>query len=132
MDLILLVWVGLGGALGSIARYVLSYAIEWQQPWGFPYATLIVNTTGSLLLGLLMTRWIASTTLSAELRLLLTVGFCGGFTTFSSFGYETARLLEEGQYRSAAGNVVLNVGLSLGATFLGFWIARRLTPTHGL
>lgn len=127
VDLILLVWVGVGGALGSIARYLLSVAIEWQQPTGFPYATLVVNTVGSLILGFVTAYWIASTTLSAELRLFLTVGFCGGFTTFSTFGYETARLLESGSYRMAALNASLNIGLSLFATFAGFALARRLT-----
>ena len=128
MDLILLIWVGIGGALGSIARYLVAYAIEWRQPTGFPYATLLVNTSGSLVLGFLMNYWIASNTLSAELRLLLTVGFCGGYTTFSSFGYETVRLLEAGNYRSAILNVVFNVGLSLAATFGGFAIARSIRP----
>ena len=120
----LFLWVGAGGAVGSVARYMLTYAIQWQRPAAFPYATLVVNTSGSLLLGFLVSYWIASTTLSAELRLFLTVGFCGGFTTFSTFAYETADLIESGDYRAAAAYVLLSVVLSVGAMFAGFALSR--------
>lgn len=122
----LLWWVGAGGALGSVARYMLTYAIQWQRPTAFPYATLAINTSGSLLLGFLLSYWIASTTLSAELRLFLTVGFCGGFTTFSAFAYETADLIESANYRAATAYVIMSVVLSIAATFTGFALARAL------
>ncbi|MDT8442303.1 MAG: fluoride efflux transporter CrcB [Desulfuromonadales bacterium] len=120
-----IVYVGLFGGLGCIARYLLS-------GWGYqllgrslPYGTLGVNLLGSLLLGLLMEGSLRSSLLSPELRLGLTVGFLGGFTTFSTFSYETVRLLEDGSYLAATANILLNLTACLLAAGLGISLARQ-------
>jgi CrcB protein len=126
VDLRILLYIGAGGALGSITRYGVSYLVQSRSTSVFPIATLLINTSGSLLLGFIMLYALESSAITAELRLLLTVGFCGGYTTFSSFGYETVRLLEEGDYARAALYVCLSIMLALAATFLGFTLARAV------
>ena len=124
MDTRLLLYVGAGGALGSISRYALAYLIQSRSTSPFPSATLLINITGSMLLGLIM-RYAADTSaISVEARLLLTTGFCGGYTTFSTFSYETVRLIEDGDYRRAAAYATLSVVLSLAGIFAGFALAR--------
>lgn len=118
--------VALGGALGSVARYLAGL---WLLPAtsgglaGIPLATLLVNVAGSLLIGLLI-GWFP-TGASPEgslpwLRLLLATGFCGGFTTFSAFSAETLTLLTGGRVARAATYGLLTVGLGLTATWLGW------------
>jgi CrcB protein len=104
---------GIGGALGSVLRYRLSRMPDFQ---GLPLGTLTVNLTGSFALSLL-----AFAKIDGDLFNLLGVGLLGGYTTFSSFGFETFRLLEDGDYYSALANVVLNVGSSLLGVYVG-WI----------
>ena len=96
MELSLVLYVGLGGALGSVSRYALTYAIQSRLVSPFPVATLLINVTGSLLLGFVMRYAADSTSLSAETRLLLTTGFCGGYTTFSSLEFETLQAIRRG------------------------------------
>lgn len=123
-------WVALGGAAGSVARYLLGYAIQQRIGPGFPIGTLIINITGSLLLGFLW-RYAIGTEASPELRALLTTGFCGGYTTFSTFSYETAVLIEGGEWRRAALYAALSVVLALVGTFAGFGLARQLLVARG-
>jgi CrcB protein len=123
MDLTLALYVAAGGAIGSVSRYALTTIIQSRQLSPFPTATLLINITGSLLLGFLA-RYVAESVTSAEIRLLLMTGFCGGYTTFSTFSYETVRLLEDGDYRRATLYVGLSVVLSLAGTFAGFALAR--------
>ena len=118
--------VAIGAAAGGVTRYYLSYAIQSRAGAGFPWGTLVVNVTGSLLLGFLMRYAIATPSVSAEMRLLLTTGFCGGYTTFSTFSYETAMLMEDGQYERAATYAVGSVVVALIATACGFLLAREL------
>ena len=113
-----LVWyVALGSAVGGASRFALSSVIQ-QRAGTFPVGTLVINITGSLVLGFVMRYALGSTSVSAETRALLTTGFCGGYTTFSTFSYETIALVEDGDYRRAAFYVVASVVLSLAATFL--------------
>lgn len=98
--------------------------IQQRTSGAFPFATLIINITGSLLPG--FRYGLESQASSPEVRALLTTGFCGGYTTFSAFSHETARLLEGGDYRKAAANVVLSVVVSLAGTFTGFALAGDL------
>jgi CrcB protein len=114
--------IALGGAAGSLARYGLG-GLAQRVSAEFPYGTLTINVLGSLLLGFFV-RWLLSTTASPELRAGLTIGFCGGFTTFSTFSYEVARLLESGSYARAGAYAAASVGLSLLAVFAGFALAR--------
>ena len=118
----MLLAIALGGAVGSVARYLLSGLLQ-RPDASFPYATLLVNVTGSCLLGFLV-RYFAGGTLSPELRAALTVGFCGGYTTFSTFGYETVAMLERGAYARAAAYTSASVVLSLLGTYGGIVAAR--------
>lgn len=118
--------VAVGAALGGVSRYYLSLSLTGRLGDAFPWSTLVINVTGSLLLGILMRSAFASPAANAELRLLLATGFCGGYTTFSTFSYETALLLEDGRYQRAATYVVASVVVALLATFSGFLLAQRL------
>lgn len=124
--LVLIGYAALGGAVGTVARYLLTLAIQTRAGAGFPVATLLINVTGSILLGFLMRYGLESTTASPEVRLLLTTGFCGGYTTFSTFSYETARLIEDGEWHRGLAYIAASVFASLGGTFIGFVIARGL------
>ncbi len=119
--------VALGGAAGSVARYWLT-GVGQRLASGFPSGTLLVNVAGSLLLGFLA-RFLLATGATAELRAALTIGLCGGFTTFSTFSYETVLLLESGSYARAAWYVVSSVLISLAAVWAGFVLARSLIAT---
>lgn len=118
-------YIALGSAIGGVSRYLLSGAVQ-RLAETFPIGTLAVNVLGSFALGFLV-RWATQgTLLTPEIRGMLTVGFCGGFTTFSTFSYETAALLEDGDWRRAGLYALLSVGLSLGAMFAGFGAAQTL------
>lgn len=120
-----LFYLGLFGGFGCVARYLLSGWVYSLAGRALPYGTLAVNVLGSLLLGLIMEGALRSTLLSAELRLAMTVGFLGGFTTFSTFSYETVRLLEEGSLAAAGANVLLNVVVCVVAVMIGIYLARQ-------
>jgi CrcB protein len=116
--------IALGGAAGTLARFGLGTWIQ-RLTSTFPISTLVINVTGSFLLGFLM-RWLLSTAASPDLRSALTIGFCGGYTTFSTFSYETARLIESGSWARAGTYVAASVVVSLVATFAGFAAAVRV------
>jgi len=120
-----LLYVGFFGGLGCIARFLVSGWTYQLVGRGLPYGTLLVNVAGSFLLGVLTTFGLRSSLLTPELRIGLSVGFMGGFTTFSTFSYETVKLLEEGSLWQAGANVVLNIVLCLGFALLGIWAARQ-------
>ena len=122
----LLWYVALGSAVGGASRFALSTFVQQRASSAFPFGTLIVNITGSLILGFILRYALASPSVSAEVRALLTTGFCGGYTTFSTFSYESIALIEDGDYRRAAIYIVLSVVLSLVATFLGIAAAGQL------
>src|SRR4051812_40935639 len=82
-------YVALGGAVGSVIRYVVGVAVQSRSGLDFPAGTLLVNLTGSFLLGFLIHYALETPAITPELRGLLTTGFCGGYTTFSTFSYET-------------------------------------------
>lgn len=119
--------IALAGALGTLARHGLSgwtYGILGER---FPWGTLAVNVLGCLGIGLIMEIALGSDRIPREWRIALTVGFLGGFTTFSTFAYETVRALHDGDWRTAALNVASNVALCLGATWIGWAAGRTLT-----
>ena len=110
--------VGFGGAAGSIVRYLLSGGIlAGQTLLGFPAGTFTVNAAGSLLIGILL-----EATSSETIGWLLIVGFCGGFTTFSTFSADAVRLLRTGCYNTAAIYVALSVAVCIVFAALGMWI----------
>lgn len=117
-----LVWIALGGAAGSVARAMVALSL----PARFPWATLLVNVLGSLLIGWLMARLgpIEGAT-AASLRSLLVAGFCGGFTTFSTFSWQTLEQMQKGQWGAAAANVLLSVSLCLVAVWLGYFLGKE-------
>jgi len=119
-----LLWVCLGGAFGSGARYLVSGWVLAIVGAAFPYGTLTVNVLGSFLLGAVMHAGLATEWINPTVRLALTVGLAGGFTTFSTFSYETVRLLQEGAWSAALLNMIVTLVACLAATFLGFAVAR--------
>jgi len=122
-----LVWyVALGSGLGGVARLLLGGWIQNRFGPSFPIGTLVINVTGSLLLGFLLRYALETPAIGSDARALLTTGFCGGYTTFSTFGYETVRLLEDGEYRRAAIYTALSVGLVLIAVASGMVLAREV------
>ena len=116
--------VALGGLLGSVARFWLSGLVQRLNGGDFPVGTLAVNVLGSFVIGIVMALSLERGTPGPALRLFLTVGFCGGFTTMSSFSYETAALLRAGQAAFALGNIAASVVGSLTATWLGYALGR--------
>ncbi|MEO7103343.1 MAG: fluoride efflux transporter CrcB [Gemmatimonadaceae bacterium] len=129
----MLIWlyVAVGSAVGGVGRYVVGGAIQQRFGLAFPAGTLLINITGSFLIGFILRLALGGTQMSPETRILLTTGFCGGFTTFSTFSYETATLIEGGQYRRAATYVVLSVVVSVVATFAGFALAQSALTFRG-
>jgi CrcB protein len=121
-----LFWICVGGAIGSGARFLLSmWMLERFGP-GFPYGTLTVNVVGSFLLGLVMYLGLEAGLLSPTLRLALAVGVMGGFTTFSSFTFETMRLAQDGLLPLALLYVGLSVIACIAACLLGWGLAHWL------
>jgi len=119
--------VGCGGFLGSIARYLVGGAVHRLASGPvFPYGTLVVNVTGCLAIGVLGAMAEARGILSPEARVFLLIGILGGFTTFSSFGYETIQLLRDGEALPALANVLLQVILGLGAVWAGSAFVRLI------
>ena len=122
-----MVWyVALGGAIGSVARYLVGLTIQSRSGLDFPVGTLLVNLTGCLLLGFLAGYLLQTSAASPEIRALLTTGLCGGYTTFSTFCYETVSLVQDADWRRATLYVVLSVLGSLVATIIGLGGARLL------
>jgi len=121
-----IVSVVVGGALGSVLRYLVS---GWVQAWSgglFPAGTLAVNIAGSFVIGLVLGMGAGRFLLPPEWRLFLTTGLCGGLTTFSTFSFETLALLEDRQWLPAALNIALNLALCGAATFAGLSAGRAL------
>jgi CrcB protein len=122
----MLLYVALGSAIGGVSRYLLGGLVQRMLDTTFPAGTLLVNVTGSFLLGAIIRYALETPSLSPDVRAFLTIGFCGGYTTFSTFSYETMALLEDGEWARAGGYITASVILSLIATFLGFALARQV------
>ena len=124
--LAMLIYVAVGSAIGGVARYLLGGVVQRILDTAFPAGTLLVNVTGSFLLGAIIRYAFDTHSLSPEIRAFLTIGFCGGYTTFSTFSYEAMALLEDGEWARAGAYITASVILSLAGTFLGFALARQL------
>jgi CrcB protein len=122
MNMILL--VAAGGAVGSVARYLMASSIQTSTGWQFPLGTVLVNVLGCFLIGILYVLLVARPEPRNDLRALLIVGVMGGFTTFSSFSLETVTMAMNGNYTGATLNVVLSVAACLVGTLLGISLAR--------
>jgi CrcB protein len=126
-------WIALGSALGGVARYALSTRVAETVGGTFPWGILLVNVTGSFAIGLFATlappdgRW----ALSPDARLFITVGLCGGYTTFSSFSLQTLDLIRTGQAPAALGNVAGSVVFCLLAVWAGAAVGALVNTARG-
>lgn len=116
--------VAAGGAIGAATRWLAASAVQRMAGGAFPWGTFAVNAIGSFLLGFLFVWLIERSTASELVRLALTVGFLGAFTTFSTYSLESVRLLQEGAFGLALGNVLGQVLICLALTWLGIQLAR--------
>jgi fluoride exporter len=122
-----MIWyVAFGGAVGSVLRLLLGTVVQQRSGLIFPVGTLLINVSGSFLLGFIMRYAMATPAITPEIRAMLTVGFCGGYTTFSTFSYEVATLLEDGDHGRAVVYILASVVVSLAGTFLGFGMAQAV------
>lgn len=120
------VWVGIAGCLGALSRYWVDGWISRFTGGGFPWGTLVVNVTGCLLVGLLMTILTERLLPYPSVRLAITVGFVGAYTTFSTFAYESLRQIQDGALGLALVNVVASVVVGIAAVWIGVVIGRAL------
>ncbi len=120
------IYVMAGAALGGLLRYVVADLVQRNSKIIFPFGTLTVNIIGSFILGFVIFILGEREIISAETRLFLTVGLCGGFTTFSTFSYETLALLQNAEFFQAVYNILLNVILSLVAIYLAYLLSKLL------
>ncbi|MBI3851400.1 MAG: fluoride efflux transporter CrcB [Verrucomicrobia bacterium] len=126
-------WIGLGGALGSVARFWFSGVVARQFGETFPWGTILVNVSGSFVIGFFATltspegRWLVP----ASFRQFFMIGICGGYTTFSSFSLQTLNLADDGEWLYAGANIVFSVALCLVAVWLGHLLAVGLNSMKG-
>ena len=119
-------WIALGAVAGGSARYFLSGYIARTFSNSFPYGTLVINISGSLVLGFFLILAGERVMLDPRWRLLVAVGFCGSYTTFSSYAFETFAYMEQGQWLVTLVNIVASNALCLGAVMAGAALARWL------
>ena len=120
------IWVGVAGFFGAIARYALGGFISERVGGAFPWETFVINVSGCFALGFIFTLLTERFLPHPTLRIALTVGFLGAYTTFSTFAFETMRLAEDGAVLFAALNVFASVGAGLLAVYAGTWAGRTL------
>jgi len=118
--------VFVGGGIGAAARYWLSGAIARSSGSAFPLGTISVNVIGCFLIGLMMTAFEDRFVVTPVLRVFLTIGILGGFTTFSTFGYETIAMMKDAEFFYAGVNVLLSVAMCLAATYAGTVVGKYI------
>ena len=126
-------WVAIGGALGSVARFGLNGLIAARFGETFPWGTIIINVTGSFLIGVLAAYADPDgrVLIAPGVRQFLMIGVCGGYTTFSSFSLQTLRLAQDREWLYAGGNILLSVGLCLVAVWLGYALGAMFNAIKG-
>jgi CrcB protein len=124
MNLQLILAVALGGAIGSVARYLVGIGSTKLFGLAFPWGTLIINIVGSFLIGAFAESFALRWDAPQAMRVFLTVGICGGFTTFSTFSLDTYVLIERGELWPAAAYIIGSVALSIGAMVAGLHFIR--------
>jgi CrcB protein len=125
-------WVAIGSTVGGVGRFWISGLVADRMSGAFPWNTLVVNVTGSFLIGVLGALTAATGRLAPEVRSFgihfLMIGVCGGYTTFSSFSLQTFRLAQDGEWLYAGGNAVASLIFCMLAVWLGFYLGRIFTP----
>lgn len=121
------VWIAVAGAAGAVSRYGVGLGAARFLGEDLPWGTLLVNVSGSLLLGALLQATLSTDWIPPSARAPLTTGFLGAFTTFSTFSVETVVLVDRGQAAAAAGNMLGNLGLGLAAAYGGMQLVKALT-----
>jgi CrcB protein len=128
-------WIAIGGALGSVGRYWFSGVVAARFGETFPWGTLLVNVSGSFVIGLIAALAIPEGRLDPRSRLFATeffmIGVCGGYTTFSSFSLQTLNLLRDGEWLQAGGNALLSVVLCMVAVWLGYLLGSAINSMRG-
>jgi fluoride exporter len=119
-------WIALGAVVGASARYFISGYVARIFSTSFPYGTLFINITGSLVLGFFLILAGERVLLDPRWRLLIAIGFCGSYTTFSSYAFETFAFMEQGQWLLMAANILASNALCLAGVLAGAAIARGL------
>ena len=127
MNVQLIVAVALGGAAGSVARYLVGVGSGKVFGLEFPWGTLIINIAGSFLIGVFAELFALKWNLSQAAQAFLTVGICGGFTTFSTFSLDAYLLMQRGEWWPAAAYIVASVALSIGALVAGLYLIRAVS-----
>jgi CrcB protein len=123
----LILAVAAGGALGSVARYLVGVGSGKLFGTDFPWGTLLINVTGSFLLGALVGLFVGKWDLPQATRLFLTFGICGGYTTFSTFSLDAYYMIERGQTLASSAYMIASVALSVGALIAALRLVRALT-----
>ena len=121
-----LVLIAIFGAIGTLARYGLQGLVQVRVASAFPYGTLLINLTGCFFLGLIGQFTLNRMVISPDWRVAIAVGFFGGYTTFSSFGWETAKMLEDGEWLRASAYVAASVVAGLLLSVAGIHIANKI------
>jgi CrcB protein len=128
-------WVAIGGALGSVARYGIGGLVSDKIGGSFPWGTLVVNVSGSFVIGILGALTLPEGKMTPQSRVfatrLLMTGVCGGYTTFSSFSLQTLNLVRDREWLYAGGNVLLSVVLCMIAVWLGFLLGSMFNSMKG-
>lgn len=119
-------WIALGAVVGASARYFFNTLIARNFVSAFPYGTLLINITGSLILGFFLVFSTERALLDPRWRLLIAIGFCGSYTTFSSYAFESLALIEQGQWLLTGINIIASNALCLAAVLAGAALARGL------
>ena len=121
-----ILYIALGGIAGTVSRYGLEGWIQSRTATGFPLGTLTVNVTGSLMLGFIIRVATGTALISPDIRAAVTIGFCGAFTTMSTFSYESVALLNDGDYLRAALYMSATIAGCVGAVILGAALGNKL------
>ena len=128
-------WIAIGGALGSVGRYWLSGLVANRFGETFPWGTLVINVTGSFVIGIIGALASPEGRMDSQSRAFATqflmIGVCGGYTTFSSFSWQTLRLLQDREWLYAGGNVILSVILCMVAVWLGYALGSAMSSMKG-
>lgn len=122
----IILFIGAGSFVGGVARYLLSHVVQTNVASGFPWGTMVVNVLGCFFIGLLYGLFERGSLMNSDLRMFLTTGFCGGFTTFSTFMHENYALLSDENFVQFSAYSVMSFGIGLFAAYAGHLIVKMI------